>query len=319
MDLRINSVTADESSDKVNLRELILKRLSAAQEQKLKSTQSVSMSPELEMNTVSTITPRMSLMPNVDEERQLLLTMLEKTQNITNQNLLNFAQERRSFESQLESLNLQNSSLKSELENYKKFSKPEIAHHQFIEELKNLEKISDQREKKYLEEIDNLKRALSDAKLFSTIDKRSSFCYSNDGDRSPSILSKRLVECEAQIENLRNIIVQKDKDLKKHEEKLAWAPKDEFSITIRGNAELIASNDKLERNLKRLIHMSGEREAILTEENERLRNINIQMTEISQNRESELNLQIGLLHKNLTQLQATLMCNEENYSKEHKL
>ncbi|CAG9328301.1 unnamed protein product [Blepharisma stoltei] len=322
MEFGIHPLPLDDidNQDKVNLRDLILRRLSAAKEQKQRTTQSLSLTPDNNQSS-STFLPQAFQTQSPDIEKQLLLTMLEKTQTLTNQNQVTFAQERKTLENQIESLlsqvhNLQqrNIALSEEMEKYKKYPGSDMSHLQFLEELKSLEKISDEREKKYCEEITSLKRELSEAKLLSTLERSSS--YLNSEEKSQTVLSKRLIELENKFEEAKKIIIDKDRELKKFQDNLAWSPQGNIGISIKGNSELKAENEKLERNMKRLISMSCKREAVLTEEIERLRNTSSHLNELTHNREIELQSQIENLTTSMTNLQKNFEQQEGIYHKE---
>ena len=104
------------SSSASNLRDLIMQKLTAAREEKLKQNKSSSiLSNSLKVLPVASVVTSSSW----EEEKQLLLSMLEKSQASATQN----SQERKNLDNQLiklsdqlKILQLENKSLKTELE-----------------------------------------------------------------------------------------------------------------------------------------------------------------------------------------------------------
>ncbi|OMJ71651.1 hypothetical protein SteCoe_30070 [Stentor coeruleus] len=279
------------SSGSSNLRELIMQKLSAAREQKLKQNKSTS-----NISNTSIIAPMpvaMTTLTPWEEEKQLLLSMLEKSQNSASQSNL----ERKQLDLKISQLTEQNRVLTTENKNFKAeleriYSKNPTAKNEsyLIEEFKKLESLSDEREKKYKDEIITLRDQLS-----------------QKYESKESLIKNELVMLEEKYSLLSESSKEKDKELEKLKKiiKSSKTPNNEKTLSS-ALSEVKSEKEKLERNLDRTIKMSCEKESQLSDEILKLKTQISQLSEAKDLKEKDLTGQITGLNQEIALLKKRL-------------
>lgn len=188
-----------------NLRDLILQKLSAAREQKLKQNRSTN---NLLSSKSKTITPNSS---NWEEEKQVLVNLLEKSQTLVNQ----ISIEKKSLES-----------ANSQLE-----EKVDILN-QKIKELENeIVKVKNRCEKGFVEEIKRLET--------SCIEK----------DKKVKDDARKIAELEEKVLDLNEIVKEREKELEKLK-KSARGSKGFNEKVTQNLQEMKFEKEKLDKTLK---------------------------------------------------------------------
>lgn len=268
------------SSTNSNLRDLIMQKLAAAREQKLMQNHSTSHASPLSKTLPSAISAPW------EEEKQLLLSMLEKSQSSANQS----NNDRKILDSQISQLSAQvkllqkeNKQKKLELERLWNKKPGDRTESYLIEELKKLEKISDEREKQYQEEILGLKEQVL-----------------KKNESKENEMRMEIVKLEEKLVGCMNELKEKEKELERGKKTVKTGKTPQ---PIAQLLEMKAEKEKLERNLDRTIKMSCEKEAQLSDEIVKLKTINSQLIEQQQIKEKEFKEKISknLQEKNETQ------------------
>jgi myosin heavy subunit len=267
-----------------NLKDMIMQKLSAAREQKLKQNKSFS-----NLSNSSKISPSIVVNSSWEEEKQLLLSMLEKSQTSATQS--NY--ERRQLDAQIVLLNnetkkllKENKELKTELERLWNKKPEDRTESILVEQLRKLENLADQREKQYKDEIAALKDQIS----IKT-------------DNKEGVLKNEIYMLEQKINAYEENIKDKDKELEKLKKSLK-----NIKPTNNNNLlnEIKSEKEKLERNLDRTIKMSCEKESQLSDEIVKLKTLNSQLTDQKEQKEKELKDQQATLSQEILSLKKKL-------------
>ena len=284
----------DDSSDNLNssnsnLRDLIMQKLSAAREQKLKqnrSTSTISQSSKFSP-------PPPQIQSSGDEEKQLLLTLLEKSQASAIQS----SQARKSLEAkisvlsdQVKKLTQDNLNLKQELDRYLKLNPNSKSEVLLLEEVKKLEILTNEREKKYKEEI----KALNE-RIRNLLENQENTC------------KNEVIQMEEKVSNLFEVIKEKDREIERLK-KNCIAPKVSTNEKILNQTlnELKKEKEKVERNLERSLQMSCEKEAELSDEVLKHRTLLDLAQKSASQKEKELNGQISSISQELASTKRNL-------------
>jgi hypothetical protein len=284
------------NSSNSNLRDLIVQKLSAAREQKLKQTRSTST-----ISNTSKLSPVPQTASSPDEERNLLLTLLEKSQSSASQSL----KERKFLEQkivllseQVERLSSENKDLKQELEKYLKRNPNARSEVLLIDELRKIEALSLENEKKHKEEI-------------KSFNERIKNLLANQENSSKN----EIVQMEEKLSNLFEVIKEKDKEIEKLKKLQVKPPNNEKVLTSNLN-ELKKEKEKIERNLERTLQMSCEKEAELSEEVLKQKTLLSLLQQQKDQREKELKSEITSLTQELKTLKTALKKTEFLLSEE---
>lgn len=283
-----------------NLRDLIVQKLSAAREQKLTQNRSTS-----NLSNTSKIPPVQQIYSNQpDEEKQLLLTMLEKSQNSATQATQNckvLEKQIKGLTEDLQKRMTENQALKSELEKLYKLNPKAKSEILILEEVKKLENLSNEKEKMYKEEIKNLNQRIK-----ALVDNQEN---SKNNEK---------IQMEEKMSNLFEAIKEKEKEIEKLR-KMVKPPvvsNNEKALSSALN-ELKAEKQKIERNLERTLLMSCEKEAEMSDEIIKLKTINSQFQEQRKIKENELKGQINVLSEEIIELNNALQGTNKRLNQEH--
>ena len=245
------------------------------------------------------MTPEPSLTPTSqnsgqqsDFEKQMLLDLLEKTQKLAEEAQKNSYKEKKNYEARIQELLDEMNFLKTE--NYELKRNQTKAQYgkveqQLLEQLKEFEKLSDQRENNYKLEIESLKNQLNQVQETTTPD-----------------LHRQLKEAQTEIS-------QKDQTISE--------------LQLENQVENQRFNQKLkeqmEKKIETILKISCEREAELSEELQRLRTSNSKLSELSSQKQQEftqtlsrLQNQLKELQNNYQELHNSLLWERENFQQE---
>jgi len=270
-----------------NFRGIIKQKLTQAREKKLNQPKSISVTPEPSLTPTSQNSGQQS-----DFEKQMLLDLLEKTQKLAEEAQKNSYKEKKNYEARIQELLDEMNFLKTE--NYELKRNQTKAQYgkveqQLLEQLKEFEKLSDQRENNYKLEIESLKNQLNQVQETTTPD-----------------LHRQLKEAQTEIS-------QKDQAISE--------------LQLENQVENQRFNQKLkeqmEKKIETILKISCEREAELSEELQRLRTSNSKLSELSSQKQQEftqtlsrLQSQLKELQNNYQELHNSLLWERENFQQE---
>lgn len=270
-----------------NFRGIIKQKLTQARERKLNQPKSTPMTPEPLLTPTSQNSGQQP-----DFEKQMLLDLLEKTQKLAEEAQKNSYKQKKDYEARIQELLDELNLLKTEnyeLKRNQTKAQYGKAEQQLLEELKEFEKLSDQRETNYKLEIESLKNQLNQFQETTTPD-----------------LHKQLKEAQTEISQ---------KDQRISELQLENQVENE-----RFNQQL---KEQMEKKIETILKISCEREAELSEELQRLRTSNSKLSELSSRKQQEftqtlskLQNQLKELENNYQQLHNSLLWERENFHQE---
>lgn len=316
-------------------RELVQKKLDEAKKQKEQMIRSTDSLPEL-------ASPRALEFSHYERERKLLMDMLAKSQQAASIAQQTYEAEKQRHLNETEELRGQIKLLEEENRMYagKEFENisterpqnPGISSEKLIEELYNLEKCADQKEKFYKEEIEKFKQELKsrDEKikflsceneiLLDDIKKTSRKSDLMQGDHGRVSIVK--------IEHNRRNVSKSNTPVNKtlpfpSKSKPATPTKVSKELTcghyfeiqaLKATIEnLKAEVKKLEKDQINLMKISNEREANLSEEVEKLRTANNKLVEINQAKEQAKSQELEKLTETIKEMQQSFNTREKHF------
>ena len=318
-------------------RELVQKKLEEAKKQKEQMIRSTDSLSELALS-------RDMKSLNYERERKLLVDMLTKSQQTASIVQMTYETEKQkhSRETQelinhIELLEEENRLLASrefEIPNASRTSSNGITSDKLIEELRNLEKVADHKEKFYKEELDKFKQELKsrDEKIkFLTCENDILLDDINKTARRPEIIS---TECTNKVsvgkfdQNRRNLSKPNTPVHNYLSFTIKSKPATPTKIVKELNCEhdfevqslkamvetLKEENKKLEKDQINLMKISNERESNLTEEIERLRVMNNKLVEINQTKEQTRAIELEKLTDTIREMQQSFNTSEILYT-----
>ena len=292
----------EESSDVLNtssnsnLRELIMQKLTAAREEKLKQNRSVS-----NLSNYSKTTPAVVISSGSpwEEEKQLLLSMLEKTQSSANSGNIErklLDNQINQLTSQVKALQQENKERKSELERLWNKRPGDRAESFLVEELKKLESLSNDREKQLQQEIERLNEKLQ-----------------KKNDNRENEMKLEMIKLEEKLLEYQENLKEKEKEIERLKRTAKSGKTSNTSNTSNTSSqmnaavmELKSEKEKLERNLDRTMKMACEKESQLSDEIVKLKTLNSQLVEQRDLKDKELKERIEKHNQEIINLKSKI-------------